>query len=244
MDLLRRVVRDGLDVHAALGRDDEGDAPARPVDQQREVEFLVDPHAVGDVEPVDLLARGAGLDRYQRVAEHVRRRGADLLRGLRQPHAALASGGSSLNLPFSAPAGMDLRLHHIERPGQLRRRRDGLVDAQRGIARGHGDAEFGEQFLGLIFVDVHLGAPFSKIGNVRRLKHSEPSESTPGETLARAGPLGYSAAHASASRNRVVPAHRRRDGGRRLCRAPLGDARARLVPPRKAITGPAPARSS
>jgi hypothetical protein len=44
-DLLGRVVRDLLDVHAAFGRGDEGDAAGLAVDQHREIEFL------GDVEP-------------------------------------------------------------------------------------------------------------------------------------------------------------------------------------------------
>ena len=56
LDLLGRVVGDLLDVHAALGRGDDGDAAALAVDQQSEVEFLGDVDAVGDVEPVDLLA--------------------------------------------------------------------------------------------------------------------------------------------------------------------------------------------
>ena len=63
VDLLGRVVRHLLDVHAALGRGDEGDAAGLPVDEQREVEFLGDVDAVGDVEPVDLLALRPGLDR-------------------------------------------------------------------------------------------------------------------------------------------------------------------------------------
>ena len=56
VDLLGRVVRDVLDVHAAFGRDDDGDAAGLAVDQQSEVEFLRDVDAVGDVEAVDLLA--------------------------------------------------------------------------------------------------------------------------------------------------------------------------------------------
>src|SRR4051812_49561962 len=59
-DLLRAVVRDVLDVDAALGRHHEGDAGGLAVDQNREVEFLVDVGAVLDVEAVDLLSGGGG----------------------------------------------------------------------------------------------------------------------------------------------------------------------------------------
>ncbi|KIU01188.1 hypothetical protein QU38_02495, partial [Staphylococcus aureus] len=53
MDLLGSRMRDFLDVHAALGRDDEGDAAGHAVDEERQVEFLGDVGAVGDVEAVD-----------------------------------------------------------------------------------------------------------------------------------------------------------------------------------------------
>ena len=42
-----------------------------------------------------------------------------------------------------------------KRPGELLRGLDRFVDAHRGIARGNRHAIFREQFLGLIFVDVH-----------------------------------------------------------------------------------------
>src|SRR5690242_13264822 len=79
LDLLGRVVGDRLDVHAALGRGDDGDPAAFAVDEQRKVEFLGDVDAVGDVEPLDLLAVRACLDRDQRLAEHLCRVFADLV---------------------------------------------------------------------------------------------------------------------------------------------------------------------
>ena len=164
-----RVVGDLLDVHAALGRGDEGDPPALPVDQQREVEFLGDVDAVGDVEPVDLLAVRPGLDGDQRVAEHLGGGRADLVERPREPHAALGVRAQLLELALAAPAGVDLRLHHVERPGKLRGRRDRLVDAHRRMAGRHRHAELREQLLGLIFVDVHGPG----------LKHRRGAESTP-----------------------------------------------------------------
>ena len=151
----RRVVRHGFDIHAALGRHDHRDAAGRAVDEQREIEFLGDVDAVGDVEAVDLLACLAGLDGHQSVAEHVGRRRADFVGGLGEPHAALGVGAELLELALAASAGVDLRLYDIERTGQLRRRCDGFVDRHGGKAGGDRDAELGEQFLGLIFVNVH-----------------------------------------------------------------------------------------
>ena len=91
-DLFRRVMRDRLDVHAALGRDDEGDAADRAIDQDRQIELALDVGAVLDVEPVDLLAGRAGLLGDQRVAEHLLGVGDHFGHRLRQPHAALGVG--------------------------------------------------------------------------------------------------------------------------------------------------------
>ena len=155
VDALGRVFGDVLDVHAAFGRGDQRNLRRAAVDEQREVKFARDVDAVGDVQPVDLLANVAGLDRHQRVAEHVVGRGADLVGRLRQPDAALGFGWQLLELALAAPPGVDLRLDDEQRPGELARRRDRLVDGHRRIARRDRDAELGEEILRLIFVDVH-----------------------------------------------------------------------------------------
>ena len=69
-DLVRRVVRHRLDIHAALGRGDDRDAAHRAIDQQREVELAFDVAAFLDIEPLDGLARWAGLLGHQVVAQH------------------------------------------------------------------------------------------------------------------------------------------------------------------------------
>jgi hypothetical protein len=103
-DLLGRVVGDGLDVHAAFGRDDEGDAADRTVDQERAIELAVDVGAVFDIEAVDLLAGVAGLAVTSvlpsiSLAFLATTSSIDLAR--RTP--PLASGPSSLNLPLPRP---------------------------------------------------------------------------------------------------------------------------------------------
>jgi hypothetical protein len=132
------------------------------VDEQCQVEFLGDVGAVGDVQPVDLLAVLAGLDGDQRVAEHVGCGGTDLVERARQADAALGLGRQFLELAFAATAGVDLRLDHPERPGELARGFDSLVDGHRGVAGGDRHAELGEQFLRLVFVDVH-GRPLAVV---------------------------------------------------------------------------------
>jgi len=181
VDLLGSRVGDFLDVHAALGRDDEGDAAGGAIDEQREVEFLRDVGAVGDVEAVDLLARLAGLDRHQRIAEHVGGVRADFVERKGEADAALGIRAQFLELALAAAAGMDLRLHDIERPGKLLRRFDGFVDGEGCMAGGDRRTELRQQFLGLVFVDVHgMGSPsFEDRECGPSLKHSETRESTP-----------------------------------------------------------------
>ena len=48
-----------------------------------------------------------------------------------------------------------LRLHDVERAGQLFGRRHRVFDRGRRNPLGDADAEFSEQFLGLIFVQIH-----------------------------------------------------------------------------------------
>ena len=119
-DLFGRVVCHGFDVHAALGRYDQRDAPGGAVDEQRQIEFLVDVDAVGDVEPVDLLAVRPGLDGDERVAEHVGRRPADLVGTARQPDPALGLGRQfDLNLPLPRPPAWICALTTYSGPGSL-----------------------------------------------------------------------------------------------------------------------------
>ncbi len=168
LDLLRRVVRDRLDIHAAFGRGDDGDAAGFAVDQQRQVEFLGDVDAVGDVEALDLLAGRAGLDRDQGLAEHLRGMRADLVDRVGEADAALGVGAELLELALAAAAGVDLRLDDPQRSGQLLGGGDRFLDAHRGMAGGHRHAELREQLFGLIFVDVHGARPLSRLARAKQ----------------------------------------------------------------------------
>ena len=85
------------------------------------------------------------------------------LDALGQPHAALGIGAELLELALAAAAGVDLRLDHIERSGQRLGGGHRFLDSQGGDALGNGDAELGEEFLGLVFMDVHgSGSPAGK----------------------------------------------------------------------------------
>ena len=154
-DLVGRVVRHRLDVHAALRRDDEGDAAGRTVDQHREVELGLDVRAVLDVEAVHLLAGLAGLDRDEGAPEHLLGEGLDLGGRLGEAHAALLAGVRLLEPALAAPARVDLALHHPERAAELARRRLGLRRLEDRLAPRHGQAELLQDGLGLVFVDVH-----------------------------------------------------------------------------------------
>ena len=158
-DLLGRVVRDVLDVDAAFGRDDEGDARGLAVDQERKVELLVDVGAVLDVEAVDLLAGGAGLDRHEGGAQHLLGELGDFRGRLGDADAALVAGRSFLELALAAAAGMDLALHHIDRAGQRLGGGFRVARFKDRNALGDRHAELTQQRFGLIFMNIHMVAP-------------------------------------------------------------------------------------
>ncbi len=130
--------------------------PGLAVDEDGAVELAVDIGAVFQIEPVDLLARLARLLGDERVAEHFLDMGAHLVGGTGEAHATGGIRPQFLELALAAPTGVDLRFHHIKRPGQ---RLDGGVHIGRIHDRhafGHRCAKALEDLLGLIFVDVHV----------------------------------------------------------------------------------------
>ena len=111
--------------------------------------------AVLDEQALDDAAGRAGLDRHQRLAQHLLGEGLHLVDGLGEAHAALVAGLGLLELALAAAAGMDLRLHHPDRPRQRLRGLHGLVDRECRRALRQRHAVLPQQLLGLIFVDVH-----------------------------------------------------------------------------------------
>ena len=126
-DLVRGVVGDVFDVHAAFGRHHDGDARGLAVDQHRQIEFLVDCRAFLDVEAVHLFAVRPGLVRDERRAEEPRRFLGHVVNRFDDLHAA----------GFAAAAGVDLGFHHPDRPAELVGGFFGFGDAKRRNAARH-----------------------------------------------------------------------------------------------------------
>ena len=155
-DLLRRRMRDVLDIDAAFGGDHERHFRGFAVDQDRQVKLLVDVGAFLDVDPVDLLAVRSGLHRDQRRAQHLLDVVIDLGNRLGDAHAALVAGGGLLELALAAAAGVDLALHHPDRAGKGFRGGVRIGRPQHRHALRDRHAEFVQQRLGLVFMDIHL----------------------------------------------------------------------------------------
>ncbi len=158
-DLLRVLRRHFLDVHAALGRRHRRDAAALPVDQHAGIELALDVAAVLDIDALHLAALGAGLLGDEHAAEHLGGFGGRFRRRLHEPHAALAAG-IVLEAAGAAPAGVDLRLHHIDRAGERGGDLLGLLRRVGDAALRHRDAEFLKERLRLVLVNIHGGAVY------------------------------------------------------------------------------------
>src|ERR1700688_1077889 len=162
-DLLRCVVRNVLDIDAAFGGDHERHFAGFAVDQDREIELPVDVGAFLDVEPVDLLAVRSGLHRDQGRAQHLPGEFIDLGDRFCDAHAALVAGAGLLELALAAAAGVDLALHPPDRAGKRLRRDVGIGGPQHRHAARDRHAEFMQQRLGLVFVNIHEMAPESRL---------------------------------------------------------------------------------
>src|SRR5688572_4920774 len=147
-DLFRMVGGDLLDLNAAFGRGHDGDARGSAVNQHAEIELAPDVAAALHIDALHQLALGAGLVGDKGHADHALDILAHLVQRLRDLDAAA----------LAAPAGVDLRLHDPDLAAQLLGRLDRLVGGVGDLTRKDADAEFGEQSLRLILVDVHVRA--------------------------------------------------------------------------------------
>src|SRR5690606_24656435 len=144
-DLFRRLGRHFLDIHAAFGRGDEGDARGRAVNEDGEVELALDGGTFLDIEAVHFLAFGARLMGHERRTEQAPCLLLDILDRLHHLHAA----------GLAATARMDLRLDDPYRPAQLFRFRDSLFRSERCMPPGHRHTVLRKHGFGLVFVNIH-----------------------------------------------------------------------------------------
>ena len=165
-DLVRRVVRDLFDVHAALGRDHEGDAAGRAVDEHREIELALDVGPLLDVEAIDLLAGRAGLERDEGGAEHLLREGLHVVDAAGEAYTALVAGARLLEAALAAATRMNLGLHDKERPAEILRCELRLLGREDRLAAGDRKAELLQDRLSLVFVNIHQLMP--SVGRVLR----------------------------------------------------------------------------
>ncbi len=149
VDLLRRFFRHLLDVHAAFGGKDEGNAADRAVDQYRKVQLPFDGGTVLDVKPPHEAPVRPGLVGVQRHAQH----GACLLFDVGQRADRLDPA------PLAAAAGMNLRLDHPNRSAQFAGGGNRLFRGEGRTPAQNRNTEGAKDVLGLIFVDVHRRFP-------------------------------------------------------------------------------------
>ena len=127
---------------------------ARAVEEDGEVEFLRDVDGFGDEHLAHELALRAGLVRDERLAEHLAREVPRLAR----PCSTRCTPPLKpfLNVPLPRPPAWICAF--TTRPSCRRVSRATAAASSGGAgdaALGRGDAEFLEEFLGLVFVDVH-----------------------------------------------------------------------------------------
>ncbi len=174
-DLVRRVVRDLLDVHAAFGRGDDRDARDFAVDQHREIELLLDRGALLDVDAVDLLALRAGLQRDESRTEHLPGELLYFVDRLGDAHAALVAGLRFLEFALAAAAGVDLRLDGPHRAAELLCRLHGLRHREGRKALRNRHAEFRENRFALVLVDVHAASLEALLVGWAKARSAEPT---------------------------------------------------------------------
>ena len=89
------------------------------------------------------------------VSEHLLGEGSYLLGRPREAHATLVAGLRFLELALAASAGVDLGFDHPERAGQVPHRHVYVAEGVDRLAAQDRHAEFAQDGLSLVFVDVH-----------------------------------------------------------------------------------------
>eukprot|EP00760_Papus_ankaliazontas_P005597 PhM_4_TR12668/c0_g1_i1/m.74664 len=162
-DLLGGLLRDGLDVHAALRRRHHDGALRRAVEQKGDVVLLLDlGEDLRHVQLRDLHARGAGLLRHERVAEHL----ASLRHGVGRVGAHVdAALEARREGALAAATGEDLGLDDLLRCVDLAARGLDLLNGLAHVA--HLDVAAGgpEELLCAVLMDVEAASELGGRGN-------------------------------------------------------------------------------
>src|SRR5690606_1165180 len=117
--------------------------------------------------------------------------------------AHLVEGAGELDAAgLAAATGMDLGLDHPEVAGNGLGRIDRFFGRAGDAPGGHRDAVIGEQLLGLVFVEVHVGSVLERIA--ARPGTRRPAGCTRPDILADAPPVGKAALRAG-PRGRSTP---------------------------------------
>ena len=205
-NLLRGVLGDLLDVHAAFGAGDDDGRLAFAIHEDGEVILFFDFDTVGDHHLADELALFTGLVRDEDLADHL---AGDVRGFVRSLHEVDTAFEAVLEGALATTTGMHLGLHDDVRSdlggGGL-----GLFGRIGDLALGRGHAEFFKEFLGLVFVDVH--------GGKQRLR-----------TRRSGGESGNLRSHSDWSRWKSLrPSQQLRHTGTRLLKRAQADAGARV----------------
>ena len=139
------VSRDFFDVHAAGSRGHHRNAAFFAVQRQAEIDLAFDARTAFDIHLMNGQAGRTGLRCDQTLAQQVGGSSADLFDTLDDLDAA----------GLTAAAGMDLRLDHPHRATEATGNSHGLLRRGGGLTSGHRNAVGGEDFLGLVFVQIH-----------------------------------------------------------------------------------------
>ena len=150
-DLLRGVVSDLLDVHAAFGGGHEHDTTAGTVNDCAQIQLFGDIGAGLNQNLVDRLAVGVGLVGHQTLAQPLSGEGLGLFLALDQFHTTGFTATTGVDLGFDNPLGTTDFVA-------------GLSGRFRGVyceAFGYGQAVLSKQLLTLILVKIHAFLPSS-----------------------------------------------------------------------------------
>ena len=130
-------------------RGDHTNALKLTIQHKAEIDLALERIGDFDVDTLNRLAFGAGLDGDETLAEQIARRLLDLVIGPAKTHAAR----------LAACAGVDLRFHHPVRAAQFGGGVNRLIRTERHRAGRHSHAVARQKFLGLVLVDVHRKPP-------------------------------------------------------------------------------------